>query len=78
MTKAFKTQWRTQGGLKTSRLSLIFNKKFYLRKEDYCFPIHLLVNLSTYCKYHGRKLHANFKEHCKTGQKVIRFGGKLS
>jgi len=28
------------------------------------FAYFLLVDLSTYCKYHGMKLHANFKEHC--------------
>ena len=52
-----------------------FTKKiYYLRKEDYCFPIHLLVNFSTLCKYHGMKLHANFKEYCKICHKVtVRF-----
>ena len=33
------------------------------------FAYFLLVNLSTYCKYHGINWHANFKEHCKWAKK---------
>ena len=33
------------------------------------FAYFLLVNLSTYCKYHRINLHANFKEHCKWAKK---------
>jgi len=33
------------------------------------FAYFLLVNLSTYCKYHRINLHANFKKHCKWAKK---------
>jgi len=29
----------------------------------------LLVNFPTSCRYHGKKLHANLKEHCKWAKK---------
>jgi len=33
------------------------------------FAYFVLVNLSTYCKYHGMNVYANFKEHCKWDKK---------
>ena len=33
------------------------------------FAYFLLVNLSTWCKYHRMNLHANFKEDCKWAKK---------
>ena len=42
-----------------------------LQRRLIVFAYFLFVNLSTYCKYHGINLHANFEEHCKWAKKVI-------
>ena len=68
-------QGRTQGvgGIGVnSPLNLIFYKNFItFARRLIAFAYFLIVNLSTYCKYHGTNLHANFKEHCKWAKEVI-------
>jgi len=64
-------------GLGLTPLELdILQKRYYPRKGDWLivFAYFLLVNLSTYCKYHGMNLHANFKEYCKRA-KMSPFSG---
>ena len=51
-------------------MSLIFYKNFItFERTLIVFAYFLLFNLSTYCKYNGMNLHANFKEHCKWAEK---------
>ena len=68
-----RTQGRTQGGgvgVKTPPWTWYFTKTLLpaQRRITVC-AYFLLVNLSTYCKYHRINLHANFKKHCKRAKK---------
>ena len=57
-------------GVKPPPLSLIFYENLLpAQRRLIVFAYFLLVNLSTYCKYHRINLHANFKEHCKRAKK---------
>jgi len=71
--KHIKKQGRTQGGglgLTSPPWAWYFTKAYLpAQRRLTVFAYFLLVNLSTYCKYHRINLHANFKEHCKRAKK---------
>jgi len=63
-----RAQGRTQGGVGfyPPLWAWYFTKTLLpAQRRLTIFAYFLLVNLSTYCKYHRINLHANFKEHCK-------------